>query len=79
MLPGAWRIVLIGGGASYAAYALVIHAYAQAPIALVAALRETGIVFALLIGVVKLKERLGLGKLMATALTLTGAVVLRFG
>lgn len=72
-----WRTGLIGGGASYTAYALVIHAFLQAPIALVAALRETGIVFALLIGVIKLKERLSLGKVLATLLTLSGAALLR--
>ncbi len=54
-------------------------AFTQAPIALVTALRETSIVFALLIGVFMLKERLDLPKVLSTAATLTGAVLLRFG
>lgn len=68
----------MGGGASFAAYAVVTWAFTQAPIALVAALRETSIVFALLLGVVVLKERLDLRKLMATMATLLGAGLLRF-
>ena len=46
--------------------------------ALVTALRETSIVFALLIGVFVLKERLSLLKVASTMTTLLGAVLLRF-
>ena len=70
-------VFLIGGGASFVAYALVTWAFTQAPIALVTALRETSIVFALLIGVVFLKERLDLVKVFSTATTLLGVVLLR--
>ena len=69
---------LLGGSASFVAFALVIWAFTQAPIALVTALRETSIVFALLIGVFFLKEPLDLAKLVSTALTLAGAALLRF-
>ncbi|MBA5778835.1 EamA family transporter [Stappia sp. F7233] len=71
-------VFVIGGGASFAAYALVTWAFTQAPIALVTALRETSIVFALLIGVFFLKERLDLGKVLSTMTTLLGAAVLRY-
>lgn len=71
------RVLLIGGGASFAAYAIVVWAFTQAPIALVTALRETSIIFALLIGVGVMKERLDLAKVVATAATLAGAVLLR--
>lgn len=73
-----WRILVLGGGASFVAYSLVVYAFTQAPIALVTALRETSIVFALLIGVVVLKEPLNLIKVLATAMTLSGAALLRF-
>lgn len=72
-----WPILILGGGASFVAYALVVYAFTQAPIALVTALRETGIVFALLIGVGVLKEPLNLAKVLATVLTLCGAALLR--
>lgn len=73
------RTFIIGGGASFCAYSLVVWGFTQAPIAVVTALRETSIVFALLIGVVILRERLSVGKLVATALALTGAALLRLG
>lgn len=76
-LPSAGRTMVAGGGASYAAYAIVVWGFTQAPIALVTALRETSIVFALLIGVLFLKERLDLWKLASTAITIAGAALLR--
>ncbi|XWN29270.1 MAG: DMT family transporter [Devosia sp.] len=79
LIPARGKTVfIIGGGASFAAYALVVWAFTQAPIALVTALRETSIVFALLIGVGVLKERLDLVKVASTMITLFGAALLRF-
>ena len=76
-----WRkgrgLFWIGGGASFIAYATVTWAFTQAPIALVTALRETSIVFALLIGVFYLKERLDLMKVLSTTAVLIGAALLR--
>ena len=80
MLREVWsmkRVMLAGGGASFVAYAMVVNAFMHAPIALVTALRETSIVFALLIGVGFLGERLDLGKVVSTLLTLCGAALLR--
>lgn len=71
-----WTFV-IGGGASFLAYALVIWSFTQAPIALVTALRETSIVFALAIGVLFLREKLDVAKLVSTFITLLGAALLR--
>lgn len=73
-----WKMALSGGGQSFAAYALVMWAFTQAPIALVTAVRETSIIFALLIGVFFLKERLDLMKVFASLLTILGVVVMRF-
>ena len=67
----------IGGSASFVAFSIVIWAFTQAPIALVTALRETSIIFALLIGVFFLKERLDLRKVLSTMTTLLGAALLR--
>jgi drug/metabolite transporter (DMT)-like permease len=46
----------VGGLAAYLGYAIVIWAMTRAPIAAVAALRETSVVFAAIIGVVALGE-----------------------
>ena len=48
-------------------------------LALVSALRETGVVFAVLIGVVILKEPLSLSRLASIATTLIGTTILRLG
>ncbi len=69
----------LGGPASFAAYALVVWAFTQAPIALVTALRETSIVFALLIGAVMLRERVEPARIAATFVVLCGVVLLRLG
>ena len=73
------RTFWLGGSASVLAYVLVVWAMTQAPIALVTALRETSTVFALFIGVLFLKEGLTKGKILATTLTLSGVLLLRFG
>jgi drug/metabolite transporter (DMT)-like permease len=71
------KLFWIGGGASFLAYAIVTWAFTQAPIPLVTALRETSIIFALLIGVVFLKEPLNLLKVLSTMTVLIGAALLR--
>ncbi len=71
--------VLGGGVASFLAYLMVVWAFTQAPIALVTALRETSIIFAVLIGVFIFKERLNVAKIFAIGLALCGVVLLRFG
>jgi drug/metabolite transporter (DMT)-like permease len=76
-LPSVPVVILGGGGASFAAYALVVYAFTQAPIALVTALRETSIVFALVIGVLFLRERVDLAKVVSTFMTICGAALLR--
>lgn len=73
------RDSLLGGGISFLAYALVIWSFTKAPIALVAALRETSVIFALLLGVFVLKEKLTGLKVCAVLLTLTGVILLRIG
>jgi drug/metabolite transporter (DMT)-like permease len=69
---------IMGGGASFAGYALVTWAFTQAPIALVAALRESSIIFVLLIGGFVLKERLDLARVISTMTPLLGVALLRY-
>src|SRR5262245_31398332 len=51
-----WLRGLVGGSLSAGAYAIVLWAMGRAPVAAVAALRETSVVFAALIGAWLLKE-----------------------
>lgn len=73
----AKHVFWLGGAASFGAYGLVMWAFTKAPIPLVTALRESSIIFALLIGVLVLREKLSLGKLTSTAITLIGVAMLR--
>jgi len=70
---------IAAGIMSYGAAWVVIWALTLAPLALVSALRETGVVFAVVIGVVVLEERLSLSRLISIATTLLGTTVLKIG
>ena len=69
--------LLLGGGASYLAYGIVTWAFTQAPIAVITALRETSVIFALLIGLIFLRERSTPMKIVACSMTVVGVICLR--
>jgi drug/metabolite transporter (DMT)-like permease len=70
-------MILCGGALSCAAYAIAIWAMTKAPIALVAALRETSVLFAALIGVAWLREPLIGARVLAVALVVAGMMLVR--
>lgn len=72
-----WRTAALGGGGTLAAYALVLWAMGHAPIATVAALRETSIVFAALIGALFLREHISRARWLAIALACAGAASIK--
>ena len=72
------KIFLIGGTLSYSVYATITWAFTQAPVPLVAALRETSIIFGLLIGTFFLKEKLTYLKLVAVLTIFFGVILLKF-
>jgi drug/metabolite transporter (DMT)-like permease len=74
-----WRLGLVGGLAAFLGYAIVIWAMTQAPIAAVAALRETSVVFAAIIGVVALREPFHAQRAIAALVILLGVILLRIG
>jgi drug/metabolite transporter (DMT)-like permease len=76
LLP-AWRTGLVAGALSLASYWIAIWAFTRAPVALVAALRETSVLFAMLIGVLILGERGGRWRWTAAALIAGGVVLMR--
>jgi drug/metabolite transporter (DMT)-like permease len=63
--------------ASYAAYAISVWAMTQAPIALVTALRETSIFFAMLIGGLIFREPMDRPKVIAALLIVAGVALTR--
>src|SRR2546421_2473598 len=72
-----WRSGLIGGVLSLAAYWIVIWAMTVAPIALVAALRETSVLFGAAIAVLVLKEPLRGSRIIAALLIVAGLAAIR--
>jgi drug/metabolite transporter (DMT)-like permease len=73
-----WRSGLVGGAASCAAYGIAVWAMTQAPIASVAALRETSIVFVLFLSSQILKEEIGWQRSVGGVMIVGGAALLRF-
>jgi drug/metabolite transporter (DMT)-like permease len=76
LLP-AWRSGLAAGALSLGSYWIAIWAFTRAPIALVAALRETSVLFAMLLAVFVLGERAGARRWGAAALVATGVALMR--
>jgi drug/metabolite transporter (DMT)-like permease len=72
-----WLVMAGGGAMSMCAYFIVIWAMTQAPIALVAALRETSVLFGALIAIVILKEVMTGWRALASAFVLLGMVLLK--
>jgi len=68
---------LAGGAMSLASYWIAIWAMTVAPIALVAALRETSVLFAAAIAVVILKEPFGPIRAISAALMVSGILLIR--
>ena len=73
----SWKLGVFSGIVSLVAYWIVIWAMTLAPMALVSAVRETSMVFAVLFGVLFLKERLNLARLASITITLVGVVMLK--
>jgi drug/metabolite transporter (DMT)-like permease len=73
----AWKLGAVASAASYGAYAVSIWAMTLAPIALVAALRETSILFAVLIGWLAFGERMSRDKAIAAGVIVAGVMLTR--
>lgn len=72
-----WRLGALAGALSFLAYWAAIWAFTKAPVALVAALRETSVLMAMLIGVVFLGERSSGWRWAAAGLIAGGVALMR--
>jgi drug/metabolite transporter (DMT)-like permease len=72
-----WRAGLGGGLMSAAAYWIAIWAMSRAPIAIVAALRETSVLFAALISLIILRKLPSRGRIVGGSLILAGLIGIR--
>ena len=74
-----WPVALLGGIASLGSYGIALWAMTRAPVATVAALRETSVLFAALLGTWFLKESFTLRRATGTAFIVAGVMALRMG
>jgi len=72
-----WLSGALAAAASYGAYLIAVWAMTKAPIALVSALRETSILFAVLIGWLLFGDRMHRGKAIAALLIVVGVILTR--
>ena len=78
VLKEAKLIFWVGGTLSYIVYGIVVWAFTKAPIPLVGALRESSIVFSVLIGFFFLKERITFLKIVSILIIFIGVALLKF-
>ncbi|MDP4302365.1 DMT family transporter [Leptothrix discophora] len=74
-----WPLASLGTLASIGSYGIALWAMTRAPVATVAALRETSVLFAALLGTLLLREPFGWQRGMATAVIVGGVITLRLG
>ena len=77
VMKEAKLIFWVGGTLSYIVYGIVVWSFTQAPIPLIAALRESSIVFSILIGFFFLKERITFIKVISILTIFAGVVFLK--
>jgi drug/metabolite transporter (DMT)-like permease len=70
-------VALIGGACAIGSYGFALWAMTQAPVAIIAALRETSVLFAVAISMFILREPSGFRRVVAGLLVVVGAVTLR--
>jgi drug/metabolite transporter (DMT)-like permease len=70
-------VALLGGACSIGSYGFALWAMTQAPVATVAALRETSVLFAVVISMLVLRESGGTRRIIAGVLVVAGAATLR--
>jgi drug/metabolite transporter (DMT)-like permease len=72
-----WLRAIAGGACALGAYSIALWAMTRAPVALVAVLRETSVIFAAVLGAVVLKEKITRRRLVATGAVLAGLIALK--
>ncbi|MGL1920086.1 MAG: DMT family transporter [Hyphomicrobiales bacterium] len=68
---------LITASLMFVSYLMFLWATTHAPIALIASVRETSVIFAAIIGYIFLKEKFGPWKILATITVLAGLILMR--
>ena len=78
-MAGRCQIAAVGTVASLGSYGIALWAMTHAPVAVVAALRETSVLFAAIIGSFFLREAFGWQRALGTVVILAGVMLVRLG
>ena len=73
-----WPLSLVAGVGALCSYGTALWAMTMAPVAVVAALRETTVLFGAVLAWLVLKERVDRSRLIAISIIAAGAAILRF-
>jgi len=76
LISGFERRYIIGGLISFVCYLMILFSYQYMPVPVVAAIRETSIIFAVILGAVFLKEKIFWEKVGLIATVLCGLLIL---
>jgi len=79
IIAAEWPVALLTGALSAGSYGIAMWAMTRTHIATVAALRESSILFALVIAVTLLGERVGAWRLIAAGFIIAGIIAIRLG
>ena len=74
---GNWQKSLLGGSFTFASYGIALWAMTQAPVALVAGLRETSIFFGTIFSAMILKERITFARGLSIFMIVAGAIAIK--
>lgn len=74
-----WPVGLLGGMASIGSYSIALWAMTVAPVAAVASLRESSVLFGAILGAWLLGERFGVRRMAGAAVIVAGVASLRLG
>ncbi len=74
-----WPVGLLGGVASLGSYSIALWAMTVAPVAAVASLRESSVLFGAILGAWLLRERFGARRVIGAAVIVAGVASLRLG
>jgi drug/metabolite transporter (DMT)-like permease len=78
-LRAYWRQGMVGGVLMLFAYMIVVYALTIAPMAQIAALRESSVIFAAILGVIVLREPFGRRRIAASVILDSGIALLALG
>ena len=78
-LVKGWKTGLVGGAAAFGSYGIAIWAMTEAPIGLVAAVRESSVFFATVFGALFLGEQFSRARYVAAIFVAAGLAALRYG